>query len=313
MSGERDIVEMLREYEETRQAWRIATGKDREETLELATRLVGLADEVADSIRGDALSIRGGSLLLTDDLESAEKCLLKAVIRQKEGPGKGATLRRMALLRALQGLYQDAESLAMKAAEIARSLQLEEGDAILVLGEIRYIRGMYDDAATSFLEAMQHLDDESPGFRIAAHNFMCSLVKSGKPEAVAALLPTLKSYVSQSKKTWTKRRAEWMLAAAYVRIGKTRRAARILSVVSAYLKEQGSAPEIANCYIDLAEAYYREGDMESATAALRHARDTWTYIHGAGSEPVRNLQTAVRTRCEALAPWEIRGHMPLQS
>lgn len=313
MSGERDIFAIFREYHDARSEWHSAIGKDREQTLELAGRLVALADEIAECIRGDALSIQGGSLLLTDDLESAENCLLKAMIQQKDAPGKGATLRRLALLRALQGLYQDAECLAMKAAEIAHNLGSEKGDAVLALGEIRYIRGMYDDAAKLFLESMQYLDEQSSGFRISTHNFMCALVKCSNPKTVSDLLITLKSYVSQSSNTWTRKRAEWMLGTAYVRIGKRRKAVTILSGVATYLREHGSAPEIAACNIDLAEAHYGEGEMRDATISLQRARDTLAYVHGHRSEVVRNLDSAVRSQCKDCSPWEVRRHIPLQA
>ncbi len=315
MSTSPGIHESFQLYHDIQDQWARVYYRDREESLELAARLVTVADDLANRTRGRALSIQGYALVQNGELDTAERRLLEALALQRDDPQQAATFRHLSFLRVAQRDFRQAEYFANMAMKIDEQHHLQEmiGKDHLMLGFIEYMRGGFDRAVALFLDSMQYLESQSGDFTVATQNFLSALTKCGNPDTVKSLLPSLESYCRQPSDDLTKNRMQWMVANAHLRVGNSRRATEILARVVEFLRERGTAPEIATCYIDQAEAFYRDGDFSGATRALGRAYDYLTATYGLASEQAKGLRAAIKTQCKEFSPWEVRGTIPLQA
>ncbi len=278
------------------------------------------AKRLNDLLRGRAESIKGGALFLKGEYREAETCLQRAAVLLTTAGhriGEAANLRRFAGLRAVQKSFAESRRMLDVALSLSRNFSEEEyGKDLAALGVLELQMGRYQEAADCLVDSLWYLDWTKSTYATTLHNLMVVAIKAPTIKTISDLTGRANIYRNRVPRShMTRMRWNWLLALGAVRSGSCRKGVDTLAKVVAKLRRSDSgANEIAIALVDLAQAYYSQGDQGVACAKMEDAREYFCKIHGISHDAISDLDRVIhqlRAGTGAVEPWDVRQRLAI--
>ncbi len=285
-------------------------------SLRWAEAAVSIADNVSSLLRGRSQSIKGYAALVNGDYRKAEIYLYRAEDLLSAYPKELAdNARRLGRLRMMQGSFAEARRLFEGGHELSRRHGDKEqiAKSLIAIGYLDLETGRYEAAGTAFTEALQHADRHRLTYFIAAHNLMVTMIMLGDSDAMADLPNTVdKLRKSVPRLSLDRVRLDWLLALRSIQAGSNKMAIKEINGIVGRLRRRNcGADEIAAALMDLAQAYYNEGDRKKACNFLEEARSKLNTISGICPGLLSGMDQLIVDLKEdrAAKPWNIRRRL----
>lgn len=236
-------------------------------------------EEQLSDLQADAWSRFANAQRICGALSDAEGSFSVAFQRWKNGTGsarlEAGLLAQLCSLRIFQRRYDEALDLAARAERIFRDLgaQSQQAEALIRQGIALTYSGESEKAVDVLKKAIPKIDQEADPhlFLAAHHNLVRCYIDLGRPDEALSVFYETRELYQRHQDPMILLRATWQEGKLLREVGHLRNAEAALLRVRQGFEEQGLAYETALVCLDLAEVYWKQGQLDPLRRMLARA------------------------------------------